>query len=192
MCLCVRFPRHFPPFRLRQDDRVSLCQVSSSFPPISLETRRSCVSVSGFLVISPHFGQFIVPQTSLTKNSGTRLLVCWLLVGCFATKQPASDSQGRIAETVVCAATPRRRLQVKLAVSCSLYTGTFPSSRSADPTMPGAGIMEADDRQVTTVSQSNHNSTIGTLQTEYHEALPSSASVQSHLSSSFADDGNAS
>ena len=41
-------------------------------------------------------------------------------------------------------------------------------------------------------SQSNRHSTIGTRQTECHEALPSSANVQSHLTSSFADDGNAS
>ena len=41
-------------------------------------------------------------------------------------------------------------------------------------------------------SQSNPQSTIGTRQTEYHEALPSSANVQSHFISSFADDGNAS
>ena len=34
-------------------------------------------------------------------------------------------------------------------------------------------------------------STVGTGQTEYHEALPSSANVQSHLTSSFVDDGNA-
>ena len=32
--------------------------------------------------------------------------------------------------------------------------------------------------------------TIGTPQTEYHEALPSLAAVQSHLTSSFANDGN--
>ena len=53
---------------------------------------------------------------------------------------------------------------------------------------PGTGIMEADDLS----SQSNPHSTIGTRQTEYHEALPSSQNVQSHLTSSFADDGNAS
>ena len=41
-------------------------------------------------------------------------------------------------------------------------------------------------------SQSSRHSTIGTRQTEYHEALPPSANVQSHLHSSFADDGNAS
>ena len=41
-------------------------------------------------------------------------------------------------------------------------------------------------------SQSNRHSTIGTRQAEYHEALPSSANVQWHLTSSFADDGNAS
>ena len=36
------------------------------------------------------------------------------------------------------------------------------------------------------------HSTIATRQTEYHEALPSLANVQSHLTSLFADDGNAS
>ena len=41
-------------------------------------------------------------------------------------------------------------------------------------------------------SQSNRHYTIGTRQTKYHEVLPSSANVQSHLTSSFADDGNAS
>ena len=41
-------------------------------------------------------------------------------------------------------------------------------------------------------SQPNRHSTFGTRQTEYHEALPSSADVQSHLTSSFANDGNAS
>ena len=40
--------------------------------------------------------------------------------------------------------------------------------------------------------QSNRHSTIGTRQTEHHEALPSSVNVQSHLTSSFADEGNAS
>ena len=38
-------------------------------------------------------------------------------------------------------------------------------------------------------SQSNRHYTIGTGLTEYHEALPSSANVQSQLTSSFADDG---
>ena len=52
--------------------------------------------------------------------------------------------------------------------------------------------MEADDVKWRQFSQSNRHSTIGTRQTEYHEALPSSANVQSHLTSSFADDGNAS
>ena len=41
-------------------------------------------------------------------------------------------------------------------------------------------------------SQSNRHSTIGTRQTQYHEALPSSADMQSHLTMSFTDDGNAS
>ena len=39
-------------------------------------------------------------------------------------------------------------------------------------------------------SQSNRHSTISTRQTEYHEALPSSTNMQSHLTSLFADDGN--
>ena len=34
--------------------------------------------------------------------------------------------------------------------------------------------------------------TTGTQQTEYHEAFPSSANMQSNLTSSFTDDGNAS
>ena len=41
-------------------------------------------------------------------------------------------------------------------------------------------------------SQSNRHSTISTRQTEYHEVLPSSANVQSHLTSLFTNDGNAS
>ena len=41
-------------------------------------------------------------------------------------------------------------------------------------------------------SQSNRHSTIGTRQTEYHEALPLSVNMQSQLTSSFTDDGNAS
>ena len=41
-------------------------------------------------------------------------------------------------------------------------------------------------------SQSNRHSAINTRQTQYHEALPSSVNVQSHLTSSFANDGNAS
>ena len=40
--------------------------------------------------------------------------------------------------------------------------------------------------------QSNRHSTTSSRQTEYHEALPSSVSVQSHLTSSFDNDGNAS
>ena len=40
-------------------------------------------------------------------------------------------------------------------------------------------------------SQSNLHSTIDTQQTEYHEALPLSANVQSHLTLLFADNGNA-
>ena len=49
--------------------------------------------------------------------------------------------------------------------------------------------MEADDRQVMTVltvQPSFHHR----HSTEYHNALPSSANVQLHFTSSFADDGN--
>ena len=56
---------------------------------------------------------------------------------------------------------------------------------------PGAGIMEANDRQLTTVSQSNRHST-DTRQTESHEALPSSAKDEVRCDCTFADDGNAS
>ena len=56
----------------------------------------------------------------------------------------------------------------------------------------GADIMEADDRQATTVFTVQPSFTIDTRLTQYPEALPSSVNVQSHLTSSFADDGNAS
>ena len=56
---------------------------------------------------------------------------------------------------------------------------------------PGAGIMEADDGQVTTVFTICH-STIGTRQTKYHEVLQSSANDEVRCDFSFADDGNAS
>ena len=55
--------------------------------------------------------------------------------------------------------------------------------------IPGAGIMQADDRQMTTVF---------TVQPLFHHrhstnrVLPSSANVQSHFTSLFDDDGNAS
>ena len=41
-------------------------------------------------------------------------------------------------------------------------------------------------------SQPNRNSTIGTRQTEYHEALPASANDEVRCDYTFADDGNAS
>ena len=41
-------------------------------------------------------------------------------------------------------------------------------------------------------SQSNRHSTIGTGQTEYHEALPSLANDEVRCDCTFADDGNAS
>ena len=52
--------------------------------------------------------------------------------------------------------------------------------------------MEADDRQVTTVFTVQPSFTIGTQQTEYHEALPSSANGEVRCDCTFADDGNAS
>ena len=41
-------------------------------------------------------------------------------------------------------------------------------------------------------SQSNRHSTIGTRQTEYHEALPSSVNIEVRCDCTFADDGDAS
>ena len=57
--------------------------------------------------------------------------------------------------------------------------------------LSGAGIMEADDRQVMTVFTVCH-STIGTRQTEYHETLPSSANKEVRCDCTFTDDDNAS
>ena len=51
--------------------------------------------------------------------------------------------------------------------------------------------MEVDDRQVTTDFTVRH-STIGTRQTEFHEALPSSTNDEVRCDCTFADDGNAS
>ena len=48
------------------------------------------------------------------------------------------------------------------------------------------------DRRPSSDDNFHRPTTIVTRQTEYHEALPSSANVQSHLTSSFDDDGNAS
>ena len=56
----------------------------------------------------------------------------------------------------------------------------------------GAGIMEADDRQVTTVFTVQPSNTFGTRKTEYHEALPWSANDEVRCDCTFADDGNAS
>ena len=59
--------------------------------------------------------------------------------------------------------------------------------------VPGAGIMEADDRQVTTVLHSPTVIPPSTLDTtEYHEALPSSANDEVRCDCTFTDDGNAS
>ena len=69
-----------------------------------------------------------------------------------------------------------------------------PQKQTAQLTLswPGAGIMEADYRQMTTVFTVQPSFHHRTRQRENHEALPSSANVQSHFTSSFADDGNAS
>ena len=83
---------------------------------------------------------------------------------------------------------------------CGVLCGVFPLTVEhllSDPPEPPSGNLGPVSWRPTIVkwrqfSQSNRHSTIGTRQTEYHEALPSSANVQSHLTSSFADDGNAS
>ena len=55
-----------------------------------------------------------------------------------------------------------------------------------------ADIMEADDRQVTTVFTVQPSFHHWHSTNRVHIALPSSANMQSHLTSSFADDGSAS
>ena len=54
----------------------------------------------------------------------------------------------------------------------------------------GAGIMGADDRQVTTFFTVHSHSTIGTRQTEYHEVLPASANDEVRGDYTFADETN--
>ena len=57
---------------------------------------------------------------------------------------------------------------------------------------PGVGIMEADDRQVTTVFTVQRPFHHWHWQTEYHEAIPSSANGEVRCDCTFADDGKAS
>ena len=68
----------------------------------------------------------------------------------------------------------------------------LPIQREASIVGSWAGIMEADDRQVTTVFAVQPSFIIGTLQTEYHEALPSMANYEVRCDCTFTDDGNAS
>ena len=104
-----------------------------------------------------------------------------LFVAYLTFQQHASVHQGRIcSDNSTCCHTETE------AVDQTFYLTSHSILK------PGAGIMEADDRQMTTVFTFQPSFTIGTRQTEHHEALPSSANAQSHLTSSFADDGNAS
>ena len=70
-------------------------------------------------------------------------------------------------------------MQIKLAIS----------PRKTRP-IDWSGVTGWDSRYHGGRRPSSDDSYIGTRQTEYHEALPSSANVQPHLTSSFADDGN--
>ena len=144
-----------------------------------------------------------------------------LLVGRLMSQQHTSMSRGRICSDIcTCCHTKKEAADQTCHLTQSLYTDTGPPTPCADPITPGAwqgshwstnfsvtgmtgpgesptgkpeaGIMEADDRQVTTVFTVQRSFTVGTRQTEYHKALQSSVNVQSNLTSSFADDGNAS
>ena len=80
---------------------------------------------------------------------------------------------------------------------CISNDSTTPAAELSDPPESSSRDLGSVSWRPTTVkwrqfSHSNRHSTIGTRQTEYHEALPSSVNLQSHLTSSFADYGNAS
>ena len=64
--------------------------------------------------------------------------------------------------------------------------------RTHQVTLPGTWGRYHGGRRPSSDDSFHSPTAIGTRQTECHEALPSSANVQSHLSSSFADDANAS
>ena len=103
----------------------------------------------------------------------TSRFVC-LLVGCLTSQQHATVSQGRICtDNFTCCHTETEAADQTFSLTQSPYTDTGPTSPSADPitpgachrydsawkedprrkreSHPGAGIMEADDRQGTTV-----------------------------------------
>ena len=79
---------------------------------------------------------------------------------------------------------------------CLPVAGTESSQRNKTTTGLQASQRPVSWRPATVkwrqFSQSNRHSTVGTRQIEYREALPSSVNVQSYLTSSLADDDNAS
>ena len=78
----------------------------------------------------------------------------------------------------VCCATSHTVISVETGVP----RGSFPRGRCHGGRRPSS-----DDS-----FQSNRHSTIGTRQTEYHEALPSSANEEVRCDCTFVDDSNAS
>ena len=101
---------------------------------------------------------------------------------------------------------PLPRLSSALLLSLAPFGVSYPRRPYPSPTFPQVpsptGVYLAEDlgpvsRRPTTVkwrqfSQSNRHSTIGTRQTQYHEALPSSANDEVRCDCTFTDDGNAS
>ena len=129
-----------------------------------------------------------------------RCLVCCLVTAVSFCPTAAASPQSDDVGVACCSGVkgynpwPWSVVEVTAAVlrSRPLCTSKLVDSGELMFRWPGAGIMEDDDRQVTTVftvqTSFHHRHSL----TEYHEALLSLANVQSHLTSSFADDGTAS
>ena len=79
-----------------------------------------------------HFSSWCAPQSKPSNK------VCWL-VACLTSQQQASVSQGRICtDSFTCCHTETEVADPTIYLTQSQYTGTGPTSPSADPITPGA------------------------------------------------------
>ena len=80
----------------------------------------------------------IIRLTNLKVNTLENTEVCWL-VGCLASKQHASVSQGQICtDNFTCCHTEREAADQTFYLTQSQYTNTVQTSPSADLITPGA------------------------------------------------------
>ena len=87
---------------------------------------------------SMHVTPARIPQREASVNKKIEKFVC-LFVGCLASQQHASVSQGRIcSDNFTCCHTEIEVADQTVYLTQSQYTDTGPTSHSADPITPGA------------------------------------------------------